>query len=138
MNDICPLAQRSEQASGAIPTRAKLFSCSITGSVLDSESGLCKFESYWENYLCGSSSAGSSDRLKICMSMVRIHPSALMLLWWKWNTRQVKVLMPKGLRVRLSSEVNMYKWRNWDTRLPQKQLSFGSMGSNPILYITGK
>lgn len=29
------------------------------------------------HFLCGSSSAGSSDRLKICMSMVRVHPSAL-------------------------------------------------------------
>ena len=61
-----------------------------------------------------------------------------MVLWWNWNTRQVKVLVPKGLRVRVSSELNTYKWRNWDTRLPQKQLSFGNMGSSPILYITGK
>ena len=30
-----------------------LFSCSITGSVPDSESGLCKFESYWENFFAG-------------------------------------------------------------------------------------
>ena len=69
---------------------------------------------------------------------VRVLSWALMLLWWKWYTRQVKVLMPKGLRVRFSSEVNTYKWWNWDTRLPQKQLSSGNMGSSPILYITGR
>ena len=90
------------------------------------------------HFLCGSSSAGSSDRLKICMSMVRVLSGAFKVLWWNWNTRQVKVLVPKGLRVRVSSELNTYKWRNWDTLLPQKQLSFGNMGSSPILYITGK
>lgn len=64
MNQECPLAHRLEQASykrlvfGSTPKWAITISCSITGSAPDSGSGLCKFESYWENFLCSDSSIG--------------------------------------------------------------------------------
>ena len=53
------------------------------------------------------------------------------------TTRLAKAQMPYGMRVRFSPEADTYKWRNWDTRLPQKQLPFWSKGSKPFLYIMG-
>ena len=53
------------------------------------------------------------------------------------TTRLAKAQMPFGMRVRFSPEADTYKWRNWDTRLPQKQLPLWSKGSKPFLYIIG-
>lgn len=70
MNQECPLVHWLEQASGLSAQshasydrgfNSKMgitFSCSITGSAPGSGFGLCKFESYWENFLCSDSSIG--------------------------------------------------------------------------------
>ncbi len=168
MNDICPLAQRSERASYegaikapktrmsrpksvacldtsykpkmvvAIPKWAITFSCSLRGKT--TVSGTVVLGSSPDGRtLCSDSSIGRERRRSRQNAPVEHFERVSKQLFCEGGTtRQVQVLMPKGLRVRFSSEVNTYKWRNWYTRLPQKQLSSGNMGSSPILYITGK
>ena len=57
------------------------------------------------HFLCGSSSAGSSDRLKICMLMVRVHPSALNALMVKLgNTTGLRPVAEMACRCKSGSE----------------------------------